>query len=281
MKVKQILGIKYVRAKIKFLSVLSSDKAAAEAFRLFQTPQPAAEKPAPPAFSYAEKLFIKINDLRIRGYRWNKGGDKRLLILHGFSSCAFKFHHYILPFIEKGYEVIAFDAPAHGKSEGVTVNAIEYAKMIEKVTKTYGPIHSFLAHSLGGLALCLALEKTGHHYNTRIVLIAPATETTTAINKAFTMLGITNKSVRAAFDKLIVSKTGHTAQWFSIKRMIGKITAPILWIHDETDTITPLSDALAVKALQLPQVQFVITHGLGHRRIYRDEEVKQQVINFL
>jgi hypothetical protein len=59
------------------------------------------------------------------------------------------------------------------------------------------------------------------------------------------------------------------------------IKASTLWIHDEEDDVTPLSDALKVKELELPNVEFYITRGLGHRRIYRDKTVKNKVIDFL
>ena len=82
------------------------------------------------------------------------------------------------PLENKGYEVLAFDAPAHGDSEGSTVNAIEYSEMIKKVIELYGPVEAFIAHSFGGIAISLALEQIPHDANTKIVFIAPATETT-------------------------------------------------------------------------------------------------------
>ena len=51
---------------------------------------------------------------------------KKFLILHGFESSAFNFDRYIKPMIKLGYEVVAMDAPAHGKSEGKTINLLDY-----------------------------------------------------------------------------------------------------------------------------------------------------------
>ena len=131
------------------------------------------------------------------------------------------------------------------------------------------------------MALSLALENIPHDENTKIVFIAPATETTTAIDEAFRMLQITNKAVRMEFDKIIFEKSGHTTSWFSIKRAMENIKANILWIHDEEDDITPLADALKVKEQNYKNVKFFITKGLGHRKIYRDASVKEMVIDFL
>jgi pimeloyl-ACP methyl ester carboxylesterase len=182
--------------------------------------------------------------------------------------------------VKKGYEVLSFDAPAHGNSEGKSTNALEYAEMIQKVNELYGPVTGYIAHSFGGIGLSLAMEKMPHDTNTKIVFIAPATETTSAIDGALTMLHIKDAAIRKAFDDIIMEKSGHPTEWFSVRRAVKNISADILWIHDEDDDITPLSDALKVKDDNHNNIQFIITKGLGHRKIYHDAAVKKAVANF-
>jgi hypothetical protein len=74
---------------------------------------------------------------------------------------------------------------------------------------------------------------------------------------------------------------GHPAEWYSVYRAIKHVKAQILWLHDEDDQQTPLSDALKVKNENLPTVTFIITKGLGHSRIYRDDETVKRIIDFL
>ncbi len=255
--------------------------AAEKAFELFCTPfmQSAARTPA--IFEQAEALQFELNGLKVNGFRWNAGQPHTILILHGFGSAAHKFHVYIAPLMAKGYQVIAFDAPAHGSSEGDTINAIQYSEMIGSVVELYGPIKGYIAHSFAGIALSLAIEKTIHNAETHIVLIAPATETSTAIDAAFTMLHIQNAAVRKEFDNIIFEKSGHPSEWFSIKRAMQQIAASVLWIHDEDDDITPLADALLVKKQHFPNIRFIITKGLGHKKIYRDNHIKNEIIDFL
>ena len=52
--------------------------------------------------------------------------------------------------------------------------------------------------------------------------------------------------------------------------------AKILWVHDEDDDITPWDDALKVKERKFSQYRFVITKGLGHRKIYGDFHIKKR-----
>lgn len=281
MKLTQRLAFNYLRLKFRVLSLISPRKTAVAAFRLFCTPLNKSKKQSPPVFKFAEPVYELFNGRKLKGYRWNKGQNKKVLLLHGFESAAHKFHNYVLLLIEKGYEVLAFDAPAHGSSDGETINAVEYKEMIKKIMADYGPIDSFIAHSFGGLAVCLALEDVPHSSNTKAVLIAPATETTTAINHAFKLIGITNKKVREEFDKIILELGGHGPEWFSVTRAIENVKASVLWVHDANDDTTPLIDALKTKDKKLPHVRFIITKGLGHRRIYTDKEVMEEVVGFL
>lgn len=281
MKLTKLLALNYIRLKFRVLSLVSVRKTALEAFKLFCTPLEKSKKQTPPVFKFSEPIYELFNGHKLKGYRWNKGQPVKILVLHGFASAAHKFHRYVLPLIEKGYEVIAFDAPAHGSSGGNTINALEYKMMIQKVMENHGPINGFITHSFGGLAVSLALEETVHDDNTKVVLIAPATETTTAIDNAFKQLGISNKKVRSEFDKIIFEISGQKPEWFSVNRAMTNIKAKVLWIHDEYDDTTPLTDALQTKDKRLPNVEFVVTRGLGHRRIYSDEEVMNRIIEFL
>ena len=281
MQLKQKLAISYIRAKFKLLSLVSKRKTAEKAFELFCTPLLKSPNRQRTVFTWAEILHFKMDGVTIQGYRWNKDNPHKVLILHGFGSAAHNFHAYIVALLDKGYQVLAFDAPAHGNSEGRTVNAMQYCEMIKKIIRLYGPVNGFLAHSFGGIALSLAMENTPHDENTKIVFIAPATETTTAIDSAFKLLQINDKGVREAFDRIIFNKGGHLPKWYSIKRAMENIQATILWVHDEDDDITPLSDALRVKEKEFKNIEFVITKGLGHRNIYRDAVIKKRVIQFL
>jgi pimeloyl-ACP methyl ester carboxylesterase len=280
MKLAQKIAVSYFRTKFKLLTVVSPAKAAAKAFDLFRTPQRRNKKPAPKIFEQAEKLTFKLDGITVCGWRWNHPAERKVLILHGFESSATSFDRYIRPLIKKGYEVLAFDAPAHGKSGGKQITAPLYAKTITEINERYGPVQSFMAHSFGGLAVSLALEEIHHSNDTHLVLIAPATETTTAINTFFHFLKL-DDALRPEFEKIIIKAGGHPSSWYSIRRAMQHIQAKVLWLHDEDDEITPLTDAYNVKAENYPNIQFVISKGLGHRRIYRDNKVSKAIVDFL
>jgi pimeloyl-ACP methyl ester carboxylesterase len=280
MKLSQRLAISYIRTKFKLLSSISKKKAAEKAFELFCTPQQRNKKPLPKIFEEAEKLQFKLDGVLINGWRWNHPAERKLLIIHGYESSVVNFDRYVKPFIKKGYEVLAFDGPAHGRSGGKKITAPAYKEMIKAIHKKYGPVQSFMAHSFGGLAVSLALEEINHTADYKLVLIAPAAETTTALDNFCHFLKL-DAGVRMELEKIIIKKSGVSSDWFSIKRAMKHIRAKVLWLQDEDDAITPMSDVLKVKEQNYPHIEFVITKGLGHRRIYRDNKVTRSIVEFL
>lgn len=250
------------------------------AFDLFSTPQYRNVKKRPPIFKEAEWLKESFQQYEVVGYRWNRGGAKRVLIIHGFESSVINFDHFVRPLIKLGYEVLAFDAPAHGRSSGKRVNALIYRDMILFLYEKYGPIHSYMAHSFGSLAVALALEKLPRLDEQRLVLIAPLTETTRALESFFSLLRIT-PPVQEAFGQIIEDLSGQPPEWYSLRRIVPTLSGKILWLHDTEDKVTPWVDAEPIQKMGLPHVEFVVSSGLGHRRIYRDNQVKKKIISFL
>lgn len=280
MKLSHRLALSYIRTKFKLLSSLSKKKAAEKAFELFCTPRHRNKKPLTRIFEQADKLDLKIDNITVQGWRWNHSGGRKTLIIHGFESTVVNFDKYIKPLTTKGYEVMAFDAPAHGRSEGKQINAPLYKRTIQEINRRYGPVQSYMAHSFGGLAVCLALEEISHTADHRLVLIAPATETSSVIDSFFKFLQL-DPALRPEFEKLIIKKGGAGSDWYSIRRAMKHIRAKVLWLHDEEDDTTPVRDMLKVRSENHANIEFVITKGLGHRRIYRDNKVARLIVDFL
>ena len=281
MKFAQKVALRYIRTKFKLLSSISKKKAAEKAFMLFCTPQFRNVKELPPVFKEGEKLHFKFQQYSITGYRWNKGASKTAMIVHGFESSAVNFDRYVNALVKKGYEVLAFDAPAHGRSSGRQINALIYRDFIKYIHHKYGPVQTFIAHSFGGLATMMALAEIKHDAHYKVVLIAPATETSTALDHFFKFIQLDDAAVREEFEKIIFQMSGQPVAWFSIRSPLQKVKAKILWLHDEEDKITPLKDVYQVRKESHPHIRFVITKGLGHRRIYRDVEVGKTITEFI
>lgn len=269
----------YYTFTLNTIAVFSKKRVAQMAFDLFSTPHRKQSSVAPPLFKAAEEFELTVNGLSTYGYKWNSSAPKKVLLVHGFESRAYNFERYVAPLLEKGYGVFAMDAKAHGKSEGKTIILPEYVDMLKLLEKEVGKFHGFICHSFGGLATCLYQDQFNHP-DARIVLIAPATETSSSLT-LFCRLFALKTSVEQAIHALILAKSGHEVGFYSVKRIAQKISNPILWIHDKNDTITPLEDVLPLIEKNPKNIEFMITTQLGHRRIYKDAAVMQKVIEFL
>lgn len=283
MSLSQKLLLRYYRTQIKALSFISPQKAAEKAFAIFCTPYAGRTvKKIPLVFQQAADVSFKSEGVEVQGFRFAPAvpnGDKAL-ILHGFSSNAYKFDKFIKPLLEQGTEVMLLNAPAHGNSEGKMINALIYKKVILKAEKLFGPFNAFIGHSLGALAASLAFEQLQDQAKRKLVLVAPATETTTAVENFFKLVPV-DKKTRAAFMKLIAEIGGEDISHYSVSRAIKSIAAPVLWVHDKDDTICPYKDVKPVIKEAPSNVRFMITEGLGHSRIYKDQEVCAAICRFI
>ncbi|MBX3240762.1 MAG: alpha/beta hydrolase [Chitinophagaceae bacterium] len=279
MSVSERLVLEFTRLKFSLLTVYSPSKTAVKAFDLFSTPRKKA-LPEGEQMEKAEKCLVVSNNLNLSLYRWGTNNTKKVLILHGFESGATKFSGYVDPLLQKGYEVLALDAQAHGSSEGTRITLPGYVQNIKDTYARYGPFDAYISHSLGASAVAHFLETQSGGETARVVLIAPSTEASSIINRFYNILKL-KTPVRNHFDRLVKERSGNAAGYFSVIRALGNIPAPVLWIHDEDDAVTPFSDAEKVKDHDYHHVTFLSTRGLGHNRIYRDDSVKSRIFGFL
>ena len=101
MKFKQNVALYYVRSKFKLLSSISKKKTAKKAFELFCTPRSRNLKKLPAVFEEAEKIYFHFQGFSIHGYRWNKNGRHKMLIVHGFESSVVNFERYVNAAVKK------------------------------------------------------------------------------------------------------------------------------------------------------------------------------------
>lgn len=281
MKLAQRVVIGYYKAKLNTIGMVSPRMAAEQAFKIFCTPyNKGIKQKEPPVFHKATKKKWLFEGLQIHGFQWapDKSNGKKALIIHGFSSYGYKFEKYIQPLLSEGFEVLVFDAPAHGLSEGKIMNALIYKRFLEAIEQQFGKIDAFIAHSLGALATSLLAEELKG--KRKLVLIAPATETRTAVAGFYKMFKL-KEPVQQEFELLIQQMTGKSMDYFSVTRVMQQIQLPVLWIHDKKDSVCPYADTLTIRAMEPAHIRFFTTDGLGHNKIYRDKGVIKTVIGFL
>lgn len=276
--------LQYLRTKFKTISKLAPATAGRMAFNLFCTPYPKYKKrKAPAIFNHAIKRTVILeHQTKIHGFEWlpNKPNDQTVLIAHGYASFAYKFEHYIAPLLKMGYRVLAFDAPAHGQSEGKHIHVMIYQEAILQIMRQVGPVNHFIGHSLGALTLSMIAEHIDQSEARKFVLIAPATKTTTTFANFFKMMHL-NEVTKTAFMQEVNSRTHYTVEHFAADRALANYTGPLLWVHDENDLVCPFEDIIDFNKIAPANIKFLITNGLGHNKVYKTAEVMDQIMEFL
>jgi Serine aminopeptidase, S33 len=291
MKLNQKLAMRYTRAQLNILSLVSLRKSAEKALRIFVTPRRRRKGKLPPIFETGEPISFRQNGHPVRGHRWQPYSDalrpsaeteapKKVLIVHGFESASRVFGNYVAALLKKGYEVVAFDAPGHGLSGGKRLFISEYVQMLSAAEQNYGPFHSWLAHSLGGLALALALEDMPTDGECRLVLVAPVPGLAQAFGEWARELQLPAELGREV-EEYVKEKSGHPLAWYSLRRVVGSLAMQILYIQDEGDTVIPIDEAKLIQGDGHANIRFLLTTGLGHKKIYKDMDVQDQIVDFL
>jgi pimeloyl-ACP methyl ester carboxylesterase len=202
------------------------------------------------------------------------------LIAHGYASYFYKFEQYIQPLLKKGFRVIGFDAPGHGRSQGKYINVIIYRDAIHAIMKQFGPIDHFIGHSLGGLTLSLIAETIDAPESHKFVLVAPATKTNSTFEGFFRLMHF-DEPLKKAFNSLVESMSGKKISFFEVDRAIQDFKGKVLWVHDQEDPVCAYKDLENFKNKQPLNTEFLITNGLGHNKIYKTQAVIDKIVHFL
>jgi pimeloyl-ACP methyl ester carboxylesterase len=212
------------------------------------------------------------NDMEeVAVYRWGKA-DRRILLVHGWGGKAAQFFSFVGPLLENGFEVIAFDAPAHGVSSGSFASGPAFARAARMIAE--GPIHGIVAHSLGaaGSAIALAQGLVAE----RVVFLAPAAFIELLLEE-FICLRQIPESVAIELRQRFAAR--YTAEIVSIPLTVKAFRIPVLIFHDPNDREIPFTHGKAVAAAW-PGAE-LIPASVGHWRIMRDQSVIGRTIEFL
>ncbi len=275
-------AMKIGRLVFALLCRLSPSLATKWADRLFFTPH-SVKRPESELAYYrsAEKSSFAFNGQMIALYQWGQG-DEAVLLAHGWGSRGTRLGPLVGPLIEAGYRVVTVDFPAHGDSGGKMTNLLEITQLLSRLCERFAPVKALVAHSFGGMATLAAIHKFDLDVKRAAIIAAPFTME--FIFESFSdQLGLT-RQVRARLVTAIVERFEKTRNVqvfdYSPDRYAHTLQIPFLVFHDKGDREVAYEQGLRLSSA-LPNVEFVSTEGLGHRRIFRDPEVVRKVVEFV
>lgn len=225
----------------------------------------------------AELFSINYKDTDLQGYQWGTG-EKRIFLAHGWAGRSSQLYKFIPELVNQGYQVIAVDQLAHGKSKGKRTNIIDFVNVIKIVLEKFGTIEGVIAHSMGGVATLLALKEKTSIKN--FICISAPTLSEKILN-SFQQRIKASDNVISNIKKYVKNRYEVDFQEFflpAFQEQLPKIDTLI--IHDTNDSDVSIEDAHILHQL-LPHSKLLITKELGHTRILRDEKVITKTVSFL
>lgn len=226
--------------------------------------------------SIQTKLLVPEIQKEIVVYSYGNS-NKKILLVHGWSGRGTQLVKIADAFLENGYSIISFDAPAHGKSGTKTTLMLEFIESILEVEKKYGPFEFAVGHSLGGMSILNAVKK-GLQVK-KAVVIGSGNSVVNIVNTFVEKIGLPSK-VSVLMRKSFEKKYQFDMESFSAYVAAKEVKIPVLVMHDSDDEDIPVSEAHHL-ASNLVDHELFITKQLGHRKILGDAHVIQKIVEFL
>ena len=279
-KIKQ--GIKipsYIKCGLQLMEFLSPYLAMRVASYLFSVPYKFRISPREiEEMEKRKKGFLHVPALNksICIYNW-QGNGKNILLVHGWSGRGTSMYKIAQILNESGFNVISFDAPAHGKSEGTTTGAPEFVQSINLVNNHFNGFYAIIGHSLATVPIFKC-------YNNlkgieKIVTIGSVNKMID-IFENFTARLKLKKSTCDIMIKYLEKKFNVSVDSYAAEKMTEQIECKILMFHDKDDREIPF-ECSRILNKKLKNSKLIETTGLGHSRILKDMEVAEKIKTFI
>ncbi|TKC65571.1 alpha/beta hydrolase [Pedobacter hiemivivus] len=231
----------------------------------------------------AEKISLKVNDeyfgqeeLTFHTFRWGKG-TRKLLLTHGWGSKAADFSEFITALNKiDNLEIIAFDAPGNGSSEGDLSSLPLYVQAVKAVVQQYGKPDVLVGHSLGAMANVIALREM-QISPTLLISLTPLIKLKENFDASMDAVNIGHTSKTAFFESL-TKMFNVPASYFSLGNWHDAgLQLNHRLMYDSNDQISPY---LYLKAFldNHPSVKAHNYEDVGHEKILKSAVVIEDVV---
>ncbi len=205
----------------------------------------------------------------------SEGHGLPVLLVHGWEGSPRDFSQLKPALIQSGARVVTFDLPAHGFSEGDLLTLEIAGEAIKALDAREGPFAAIIAHSFGCPSTVKALEagvKTG-----ALVFFAPPAGQEDQFRRHAPKYGLADAQV----DALIAHLKAHHPERINndLVAAASRRSEPLLIIHADDDTMTPLSGGQAVAAAW-KGAKLLVADGLGHNLALRDAAMVGVAVRF-
>jgi len=200
---------------------------------------------------------------------YSLGSGPVWVLTHGWSGTASQYFPLMEHIASRGYTALAYDHPGHGESEGVYGHIPAFVAGLEAILDSVGEVAGLVGHSMGTAS---AIEC--HHIklaNKPLLLIAPVLD---YLDNLFSSVARSGYSMRL-FNAVVKELEDHYRYPIQSVDPYSKLKlrqSPTIIVHDEADKFTKYSVSQRA-AQEMANVTLVTTHGQGHGRVMKCEQV--------
>lgn len=264
------------KARLQTLSVIAPKMAGKIATRLFTESRNEAN-PYRKAYTPmgAKAIPVKDPSSRVKQiFVWGDSGEIVLLV-HGWGSECGSMFGLVQKLLKQNYRVAAFDAPAHGSSEGTYSTMSEYVEATRAVIEQLGDVTRIIAHSLGGLVAMAAAS--GNSQIKSMTLIATPYSLRDVLDIwSGSFMKLREKVLEEILAQLLKDNGVPVSHW-DIGLHGKQWAVPVHVIHDNDDKVVNSRHAEKI-ARVLPQATTTLFDGLGHVKVLSSADVHNCIV---
>jgi len=226
-----------------------------------------------------ESSMIKIayKTFQIQKYQWGNLNHKTALLIHGWEGRSGNFAAIINILLQKKYNVIAFDAPSHGKSSIAKTTMFEFAEFLETQFPILNP-ELVLSHSFGSVNTATVLKNNPDLNINMWIMITTPHQFLTRINEISKHFGLYNNTKTELITRIQNdAKTNINQLDMAVYcRELSNVKKAII-VHSKTDTLLPIEGAREV-AKSFTRSELIELNDLGHYSILWSDELKRIIV---
>jgi pimeloyl-ACP methyl ester carboxylesterase len=267
---------KIIGLRLSSLYLVNPDKALLKAYELFSSPRKGKVRPEQEVFlNKAKSTAIEHDSKTIQTYHW-KGSGKTVILIHGWDSNTHRWKDLIEDLQKKDFNIVAFDAPAHGYSEGKLLNVLIYSKCLDQLLSLYQP-EIVIGHSVGAMTVVYNQYLKHSIHVEKLVLLGAPSEMSEIMSDYKRVLNL-NVKFMSSLEAFFKEKFSYTFSEFSIAEFAKGVQKDTLIIHDRYDKVAPVEAAKSIHK-NLKDSILKITEGAGHS--LNKSEIRDDILKFL
>jgi alpha-beta hydrolase superfamily lysophospholipase len=219
----------------------------------------------------AEDFSFESDGLRLEGWRFRGPGARRgtLVYLHGSADNRTSGVHVAERFLARGFDALAYDSRAHGRSEGsaCTYGYFEKRDLSRAIDRLEAQPVVLLGVSLGA---AVALQAAAEDARVAAVVGVSTFSDLRTIAAERAPFVATRSSIEAAL-RLAEQQAGFKVDEASPRRAAPRIRTPVFLVHGQADVDTPPAHSQRVFDALGGERKLLLVPGAGHDDTLRPE----------